>query len=363
MKKYLIVGLIVLVGGFILLKPLFDNDGPVVPPKKVSPALFSFEENLAAVRNQPIEITIKINENIQKLDVIFNDSIIKSWDNPTDSSLNFTFDPSLFGVGTKSLDLLSTLEDGSTFIDNRLVRILSEIIPEKLTLVELNSYPHQSTSFTQGLEFYKGNLYEGTGDPGNQGKTIVAKVDLSTGNHLEKMGLEVGFFGEGVTILNDTLYQITWQNQKCYTYDVTKNLQLIGEYNYIGEGWGLCNDASSIIMSDGSERIVFREPNSFRIKKTIEVYNNEGPIINLNELEYIDGKIYANVWMTNVIVVIDPNTGQVLQEIDATDFVIKNRGSGEALNGIARNPINSKTYLTGKYWNKIYEVKFVERAI
>ena len=138
---------------------------------------------------------------------------------------------------------------------------------------------------------------------------------------------------------------------------------MTGEFSYSGEGWGLCNDGQSIIMSDGSERIVFRDPKSFTTERTIEVYNNEGPIINLNELEYIDGRIYANVWMTNMIVVIDPLTGQVLEEIDATNFVIQNRGAGESLNGIANDKTTGKTYLTGKYWKGLFEVEFVEPSI
>ena len=361
MKKYIVVGLIVLVGGFLLIKPLFSDD-VIVPVVKANPAVFTFKDNLAAIRNQVINVETKVNEEVQKMEVFFNDSLIQSWDNPK-GKLNFNFDPSLFGVGTKSFNLVSTLSDGSTFTDNRLVRVLSEIIPEKLTVKEVASFPHQTTSFTQGLEFYNGALYEGTGDPGNQGKTIVAKVDLNTGNHQEKIGLQAGFFGEGITILNDTLYQITWQNNKCYMYDVSSELQLISENSYTGEGWGLCNDGSSLIMSNGTERIVFRDPATFTIERTIEVCNNEGPIINLNELEYIDGKIYANVWTTNMIVVIDPNTGQVLQQIDATNFVIKNRGMGEALNGIAQNKNTSKIYLTGKYWNKLIEVLFVEPAL
>jgi len=361
MKKYIVIGLIVVVGGFILLKPLFTEKVIDIPVKK-SPAVFLFKENLAAIRNEPLIIEIEVKEEINKLEIVFNDSVIKSWDAPK-GMLNFNFDPSLFGVGTKSLNLVSTLLDESTFTDNRLVRVLSEVIPKKLSVTIRAPFPHLTSSFTQGLEFYKGRLFEGTGDPGNKGKTIVAEVNLKTGEHLQKMGLQTGYFGEGITILNGVLYQITWQNGKCYTYDVSSTFQLTGEFSYSGEGWGLCNDGQSIIMSDGSERIVFRDPKSFTTERTIEVYNNEGPIINLNELEYIDGRIYANVWMTNMIVVIDPLTGQVLEEIDATNFVIQNRGAGESLNGIANDKTTGKTYLTGKYWKGLFEVEFVEPSI
>ena len=358
MKKYIIIGLIVLVGGAMLLKPFF-KDEVIDVPTKVSPAKFTFKDNLAAIYNQPIPLEIEVNEEVQKIEIIFNDSTIHFWDNPK-GKLTFMFDPSSFGVGTKSLHLLTTLQDGTTFIDNRLVRVLSEVIPEKYSVKIVNTYPHNPTSFTQGLEFYEGKLYEGTGDPGNLGKTLVAQVDLKTGNHVQKMGLQAGYFGEGITILNDTLYQITWQNNKCYTYNVKSDLQLAKEFSYTGEGWGLCNDGTSIIMSNGSERIVFRNPSTFEIERTIEVFSNEGPVGFLNELEYINGKIFANVWTTNSIVSIDPKTGKVMQEIDATDLVKIGKGMGEVLNGIALDKTTGKLFLTGKNWDRMYEVLFVE---
>ena len=188
---------------------------------------------------------------------------------------------------------------------------------------------------------------------------MVAEVDVNSGEHVQKMGLQAGFFGEGITILNDVLYQITWKNGKCYKYDLNNNLSLLGEYVYSGEGWGLCNDGKSLIMSDGTERIVFRNPETFEIERTLEVANHQGPIGYLNELEYVDGKIYANVWTTSMIVSIDPKTGKVLEQIDATDFVNLARGNGEVLNGIAFNKVTNQFFLTGKYWDKLYEVKFI----
>ncbi len=358
MKKNIIIALIILVGGVLLIYPLLKDDPIVTHTKKENPAEFLFKENLATIYNQEVSIEIKANSSVQRLEVLFNDSVIQSWDNPQ-KKVACQFNPNTFGVGTKTLVLRSTLEDGSIFVDNRLVRVLSDIIPEKLTVKVVKTYPHNTTSFTQGLEFYNDNLYEGTGDPGSLGRTVVAKVELETGKQLYKMGLPAGFFGEGITILHDTLYQITWQNGKCYMYDVANNLQLFSqEFGYVGEGWGLCNDGNSLIMSDGSERIIFRDPKTFNIQHSIEVYSNKGPVNYLNELEYINGKIYANVWTTNIIVSIDPETGRILQEIDATDLVIQNRGLGEVLNGIAYNAKTNKTYLTGKNWAGLHEVSF-----
>ena len=158
--------------------------------------------------------------------------------------------------------------------------------------------------------------------------------------------------------MNDILYQLTWTQQKCFMYDA-KTLEIKSkQFTYTGEGWGLCNDGKFLIMSDGTERIVFRNPENFQVVKSIEVYDNVGPRSKLNELEYINGKIYANVWMLDMILEIDPETGKVLTEIDASSPAIVGRNGGEVLNGIAHNPATNKTYVTGKYWTKLMEVIF-----
>jgi glutamine cyclotransferase len=358
MKKYIVVGLIVLVGAVLLLRPLFGTDEIAAGEGDELPAIFTFQENLATVGDETAPLEIEIVSEVAKLELFYNDSLLKTWNDPKET-VQFTLEAGAFGVGTRTLNLLSTLKDGSSFVDNRMVRVLSDIIPVKKVAKIVGEHPHEMTSFTQGLEFYKGKLYEGTGDPGDQGKTVVAEVDLATGKHLKSIGLQAGYFGEGVTILNDTLYQLTWKNNKCYYYDVN-TLQLLGEFNYKGEGWGLCNDGTSLIMSDGTERIVFRNPSTFAIERTIEVYNNEGPINYLNELEYIEGKIYANVWTTASLAVIDPASGKVLEQINAKELFEKGRGYGEVMNGIAHNAQTGKTYMTGKNWIKLFEVQFVE---
>ena len=175
------------------------------------------------------------------------------------------------------------------------------------------------------------------------------------GNEKNKIGKVVSV-GEGITILGDKLYQLTWQEQKCFVYNKS-TLQIEKDMPYIGEGWGLCNDGTSLIMSNGSERITFRNPETFEIERTIEVYTNQGAVTNLNELEYIDGLIYANVWMTNKVAIIDPLNGKVLAELDATTLVNAGKGNGDVLNGIAQDPKSKKLYMTGKNWMKLFEVK------
>ncbi|OFZ64572.1 MAG: hypothetical protein A3D92_14260 [Bacteroidetes bacterium RIFCSPHIGHO2_02_FULL_44_7] len=357
MKKYVIIALIILVAGSMIIYPMLKND-PEIETEMA--ALFTFEENLAAVDGEVVPITIQVNEELTKLELYYNDSLLKTWKNVS-SDVQFDLEAGAFGVGTRYIVLMATHNDGTESEDQRLVRVLSDIVPEHLFAESVQEYPHLTSSFTQGLEFHKGQLYEGTGDPSNIGATLLAEVNLITGEHKEgrKMGLDAGIFGEGITILNDKIYQLTYKNGKCYTYSLDP-IVITGEFRYSGEGWGLCNDGKQLIMSNGSEELTFRDPESFTTLRTLQVYDNKGPISNLNELEYIDGKIYANVWMSDMVVVIDPNTGKVLQEIDARALAVKGKGNGDVLNGIAFDKSTGKLYMTGKYWSKVFEVRFVE---
>jgi glutamine cyclotransferase len=356
MKKYLIFGLLILALAAFVIVPFFKNKNVVSEQAADDlPAMFSFKENLATKGDEVVTLKIAVNSSeIKQLELIYNDSVIAMWDQPK-AAISYSFKAGELGVGTRSLILHSLLKDGSTFDDERMVRVLSEIVPEKWTIEKIAAFPHNSTSFTQGLEFNKGELFESTGQ---RGQSIIAKVNLKSGAIEQKMGLDGTYFGEGITVFKDKIYQLTWQEQKCFVYN-KKTFQVEKDIPYNGEGWGLCNNGTSLIMSNGSERIVFRNPITFEIERTIEVYNNEGPIANLNELEYVDDLIYANVWMTNFIVVIDPNNGKVLAQVDATSIVSEGKGTtGDVLNGIAYNPATSKWYLTGKNWAKLFEVKF-----
>lgn len=323
---------------------------------EITPAIFSFSDNLSTVYGETIPLKIKVLEkNIEQLDLLFEDSVFRTWKNPQ-ADFEFQLNLEGYGLGAKSIRLISRLSDGSEFADTRILRILSDVSPAAKTARIVNSYPHNSTSFTQGLEFYENILFESTGDPNRTAATMVAHVELETGKIINKNGLDASFFGEGITILDNVLYQLTWTQQKCFLYDpITLEIKP-KQFSYTGEGWGLANDGKYLIMSDGTERIVFRDPKNFQVVRSIEVYDNVGPRSKLNELEYIDGKIYANVWMLDMILEIDPETGKVLAEIDGSSLATLGRSGGDVLNGIAHNPINNKTYLTGKYWSKLFEV-------
>jgi glutaminyl-peptide cyclotransferase len=359
MKKFVIIGILVLLVLAMVLGPLLGNGGTTPDVGDENPAEFTFESNLATRWDEVIPLKIAVNsEDVVKIDLIYNDSIFQTWKDPK-KNLEYAFNAGFFGLGTRPLVLLSTLKDGTTFMDNRMVRVLSDVKPDIWIAEIASSLPHQSTSFTQGLEFNSGILYEGTGQ---KGASFVAQVDLKSGNILKKMELGGNYFGEGISILGDKLYQITWQEQTCFIYD-KKSLELIKDVRYSGEGWGLCNDGSSLIMSDGTERLTYRDPETFEIVKTIEVYDDKGPITKLNELEYIDGLIYANIWMTSSVAVIQPENGKVIAIIDGAALVKEGRNGGDVMNGIAHNSETGKIYMTGKNWTKLFEVRLKKPVV
>lgn len=346
-----------LFGLFLMAGTLFIFTRCDEEPER-DPALFHFSDNLAVTYGTEATFSIDLfSEDIRSLEVVIDDSVVTSWKQPK-GNLQYTLASSHFGIGAKNLTLKATLNDGTTFEDRRLLRVLSDLVPERWSYEVVESYPHNVANFTQGLEFNNGTLYESTGQ---NGSSKVAKIDLATGADLVKMELDATHFGEGMTIMGDTLYQLTWQSGRCFLYDKTTLTPLSGEFSYKGEGWGICNDGTHLIMSDGSERITFRDPRTFAIVRTIEVYTNEAPVTSLNELEYIDGLIYANIWMTMNIAVIDPQTGRVLGVIDGSSLVAQGRGNiGEAFNGIAYNPADQHIYLTGKRWQRLFKIRLMK---
>jgi glutamine cyclotransferase len=353
MTSFKKIGLITIIVAFLaalILPNLFSDKDSSSENKDV--AHFLFKENLAVHIGNKVPIEIEVNDSeVSKIEVTLQDSILKTWMNPG-KKLKFQFDASKFTLGAKDIKLLVYKQNKLIAEDDRLIRILSDVKPMNLNAYVVSVQPHNPTHFTQGLEYNEGILYESTGQ---NGASIVAKINPSTGAPSLKIGLDENYFGEGITVFKDLVYQLTWREQKCFVY--SKNtLQLIKDISYSGEGWGLCNNGKELIMSDGSERLYFRDPTTFEILKTIEVYDHQGPRIRLNELEYIKGKIYANVWMENIILIINPSNGKVEGEIHCDDVVAKAKGMGEVLNGIAYQATTKKLYLTGKNWEKIAEV-------
>lgn len=227
----------------------------------------------------------------------------------------------------------------------------------------VNTFAHDTTLFTEGFLFHKGQLFESTGSPdGANLKSMVGITDLKTGKFQKKIEIdEKVYFGEGIVILNDKLYQLTYKNQMGFVYDLATFKQL-STFTYINaEGWGMTTDGKEIIMSDGTDALSFLNPADLKPVKTLKVLDAGVPQIYLNELEYINGYIYANVWTTNFIVKIDPKTGKVVGRLDLAPLAYeakKGNPMAEVLNGIAYDAPTDKIYVTGKMWAKIFELKF-----
>ncbi len=242
-----------------------------------------------------------------------------------------------------------------------LVTFQSSCAPAKVRQYKVQvvkEYHHDETSYTQGLFFQGSHMIETTGQ---YGESTLRLVDLQTGKALKKFDFDRKYFLEGSVELNGNIYILTWQNKVAFIYDA-KTLEYKQTYSYPREGWGLTTDGTDLIASDGSSRLYWLD-GQFRQKKTITVKLNGRPVNQLNELEWIDGKIWANVYMTDMIVIIDPKTGTVEATVDCTGLLPRALRDEytDVLNGIAYDPATKKTYLTGKYWKRLYEVRLIEK--
>lgn len=237
-------------------------------------------------------------------------------------------------------------------------------IPE-YTYKIVKTYPHDRQAFTQGLVVHNGFFYEGTGGKnGDPFYSSIRKVEIETGKVLQKFDLARNFFGEGITILNDKIYQLTWREGTGFVYDLN-DFKLLREFRYSGEGWGLTNDGANLIMSDGTHVIRFINPETFETVRTLSVFDQKNkPLMEINELEYIKGEIWANVWMKGEIVRIDPATGKLVGIIDleklADEQMDKDR-EADVLNGIAYDEANDRLFVTGKKWRNLFEIKVVPK--
>lgn len=252
--------------------------------------------------------------------------------------------------------LCSLFYDGLVEHHTVYVTLLSDIIPTQTQVSNIKAFNHDKTAYTQGLEYHDGILYESTG---LYGESTIRKVDLNTGNVLQSKKLPETVFGEGLTLVGDTLFQLTWKSQKGFMYS-KHDLSEIGQFSYPTEGWGLAYDGEYLIMTDGSEYLYFYSLPHFTKITQIPVYDNQGAVRQLNELEYIDGFLYANIYTTDDIVKIDPKTGKIHQRISLSALLPPQYHHDEidVLNGIAYDKENNRIFVTGKNWPKLFEVKF-----
>lgn len=219
-------------------------------------------------------------------------------------------------------------------------------------------YPHDTTAFTEGLEFHDGVLYEGTGEPGS---SQLRKEDLKTGKVLKSVSLDRQYFGEGITFFGGKIYELTWESHVAFQYDTS--FKLLKQFYLDAKGWGMTHDQHSLILSDGSSTIYFRNPGTLNTVKTISVTENGNLLNNINELEYINGYIYSNIWQTDDVIKIDPGNGKVVGRANLSGLLeesgLNNGGDpNNVLNGIAYDSTTQKVYVTGKRWPAIFEIKF-----
>ena len=239
---------------------------------------------------------------------------------------------------------------------------LSPLMQSKAPIASIavkNTYPHDPDAFTQGLLFHQGFFYESTG---LLGKSTLARKDMKTGKVLQEVQLPRDFFGEGIVLLKDKIYQLTWQNETVLIYDA-RSLREIKKMKYSGEGWGLTSDGKYLLMSNGSSTVTFRDPESFKIVREIQVRDGDTPVGYLNELEFIRGEIWANIYMEDVIVRISPKNGRVTGWIDLSELrsYLARNARVDVINGIAYDEKANRIFLTGKFWPKIFEIQIKDK--
>lgn len=261
-------------------------------------------------------------------------------------------------TGRNTIKLVAFHPDNKRSVANLTVIVKPDRTPEKLRYKIVREYPHDPKAYTQGLVYRDGILYESTGQYGESG---IRKQEMESGKILSAVSIDNRLFGEGIALLDDKIYQLTWTTGKGFIYDL-KTFSLESTFTYNTQGWGITTIGDKLIMSDGSHKLYHIAPSSFSILKEVEVYDHNGPVKNLNELEYIDGLVWANIWMQDRIVLIDPATGEVRRELDLSRLLSAAERAGlddsdDVLNGIAWNAEKGTVYVTGKRWRKLFEIK------
>lgn len=319
---------------------------------------FSFDEgNLKAMyqSSEKVDLTLMNNKNKSIDSVVYfvNDEKVSS----SKGNDKFILDLNGRKLGYQEVKALVYFE-GDTISTKTRVEVASASVPKLLKYTIVNSYPHDIEAFTEGYEFYNDTLIESTGT-GNDCDAYVAKIDYKTGKVFKKVLIDQKHFGEGITVLNNKLYELTWQSKIGFIYDA-KTMKLLKTFNFDKniEGWGMTNDGKNIYQSDGTEKIWTMDPETQKLTDFINVYTNDSKIKSVNELEWINGKIYGNIWQKDAIAVINPQTGAVEGVIDLTALKAKIKNpKADVLNGIAHNKKTNTIFVTGKNWDKTFEIK------
>lgn len=333
-----------------------QGDSKAAISKLVSP-----KNNRSLRIGDPLEFTLEISsKDLEMVDSIvlhINDQRIGKF---ADGTLSYSFDTKSLPTGKVQSITKVHRKDGKT--ENKLanLKVLSDIKPPTYGFETIAAYPHNINSYTQGLIFHEGYLYESIGQ---YGKSKLMRIDLESGEAVNEYVLDKAFFAEGLTLFNNELIQITWQEGTAFRYDLG-SLQPKRTMKYNGEGWGLTTNGKQIIMSNGSNELLFLNPQTFKMVRQLEVMDDKGPVTKLNELEYVNGEIWANIYDYKEfkIVRIDEKTGKVLAYINLTGILETEdyHGSIDVLNGIAYDSENDRLFVTGKNYPRLFEIKVLD---
>jgi glutaminyl-peptide cyclotransferase len=316
------------------------------------------QKNYQIGQSVTISVSTRIHDGELKYAKLFlNDSLLIT---STSLSFNFSLDSLVF-LGQNTIRVVAEKTDNTSNVRIHTLNVLSDILPVKYQYEIVAEYPHSKEHFTQGLEFYKGFLYEGTGE---HGKSAVYKTDHTTSRILQSKNLPDRYFGEGITIHDNKLYQLTYKTQTGFVYSLS-DFAVIDSFRFDSkEGWGLTNDGKYLIMSNGTSSLLWLDPDNYKVVKRVEVADHQRIWQYLNELEYVDGYIWANVWTTNQIIKIEASTGKITGYVDLEGILsIMHTTQNEridVLNGIAYNPKSGNLFITGKLWPKIFEIRIKE---
>lgn len=305
-------------------------------------------------KNEVVRVKIdnKNNVDISKITFTVDGSVVSI----SDDQIKLDIDK----LGNKVLKAKVEFEDTSVEL-NKNIRVLSDFAPELYTYEVINEYPHDINAYTQGLEFQNDFLYESTGQ---KGKSSLRRIKFETGEVLVKVDLDYNYFGEGITVLDDKIYQLTWRAKTGFIYNAgTLEKRDSFQYGQSKEGWGMCNDGSRLYKSDGTEKIWILNPDTLIEEDFIQIVTNKSLFNKANELEYVDGKIYANVWQKESIMIIDANTGAIegVVNMGGLKEQVKQHTKLDVLNGIAYHPARKTFFVTGKNWNKLFEIKIFKK--
>ena len=335
--------------------------------KKGKNSIFSFDNSKFKQQYQPqesLDLGI-LNVNKKTVDsVIYFNNDIKIGTKKGLEKLTFKLNNQKLGVQNLKAVVYFAGENSEATTQ---IELVSNVTPKLLKYTIVNTYPHDIEAYTQGLEFYRDTLYEGTGNgqgpSGKRGISSLRKTNYKTGEVYKKIELEDKYFGEGITILNNKVYQLTWQNNEGYVYDAdTFKKEKTFQYPKQMEGWGLTSDGENLYMTESSETIHILDPATFKEVDHINVYSLDSKVPSVNELEWINGKIYGNVYQKNAIAIINPKTGAVEGIINLADLEkkITKLQDTDVLNGIAYNPKTKTLFVTGKNWDKMFEIRVSE---